>query len=59
MSKIREILEEKKISQAELVRRTGISKNQISNFILAKNDITLKRAKKIADALEVKIDDLI
>jgi len=59
MTKLRKILSKEKVSQAELSRFTGISTNQINNYVTGRCDIPLKKAKKIADILEVKIDDLI
>ncbi|CUN12784.1 helix-turn-helix domain-containing protein [Turicibacter sanguinis] len=59
MSKIKEILKKKEITQKQLAKQTGISYSLINDFAVGRVDITLKRAKKIADALGVKVDDLI
>ena len=59
MSKIKEILKKKGITQKELAKQTGISYSLINDFAVGRVDITLRKAKKIADYLGVKADDLI
>lgn len=59
MSKLKEILKQKDMTQVELSRRTGFNKDYINRFIKGHHDITLSKAKKIADVLDIKIDDLI
>ena len=59
MSKSKEILKKKGVTQKELAKQTGISYSLINDFAVGRVDITLKKAKKIADELGVKTDDLI
>lgn len=59
MSKLKEILRKKGVTQKELAKQTGISYSLINDFAVGRVDITLKKAKKIADELGVKTDDLI
>lgn len=59
MSIIKGILREKGVTQKELAKQTGISYSLINDFEVGRVDITLKKAKKIADELGVKTDDLI
>ena len=59
MSKLKEILKERGVTQKELAKQTGISYSLINDFAVGRVDITLKKAKKIADELGVKTDDLI
>jgi len=58
MSKLKIILKQKRITQVQLAEKTGFNKNYLNRYIGGYHDITLKKAKKIADALDVKIDDL-
>ena len=59
MSKLKEILKERGVTQKELAKQTGISYSLINDFAVGRVDITLKKAKKIADELGIKTDDLI
>ena len=59
MSKLKEILKKKGVTQKELAKHTGLSYSLINDFAVGRVDITLKKAKKIADELGVKTDDLI
>ena len=59
MSKLKEILRKKGVTQKELAKQTRISYSLINDFAVGRVDITLKKAKKIADELGVKTDDLI
>jgi len=59
MSKIKEILKQKNMTQTELFLKSEFNKDYINRFVKGHHDITLQRAKKIAKTLEVKIDDLI
>ena len=59
MTKIKRILKERGVTQKELAKQTGISYSLINDFAVGRVDITLKKAKKIADELGVKTDDLI
>ncbi len=57
MSKLQEILNEKQITQKQLAILTGLTETYISYFISGKRGMSLETAKKIAKALNVKIDD--
>lgn len=48
------------ISRAELARRVGISRGQVSDLISGRTqDPTLTRAKDIADALGVPLQEMV
>lgn len=55
--KLKEIREKQKLTQEELARKSGISVYSIAR-IERTEKCSLKNAKKIATALNVKIDDL-
>lgn len=57
MSKLQEILNKKQITQKQLAILTGLTETYISYFISGKRGMSLETAKKIAKALNVKIDD--
>lgn len=56
-NRIKLILEEKRISQNELHRRTGISQSYISDLINNKRIPHTPTLAKIAEALGVGLDD--
>lgn len=56
---IRALREEKKISQAELAERVGVSQVQISRIELNKSKTKISTMMKIAEALDVEIKDLL
>jgi len=58
MSKIKELCIKKGITQKELAQRSGVGVWTLSNYSNGKVDMTLKVAKKVADVLGVKVDDL-
>lgn len=51
--KLKQAMEEKGISQADLVRLTGISKGSISQYLSGKNIPRQKKLNAIANALNV------
>tara|TARA_Y100001968_G_scaffold189507_1_gene173686 strand:- start:1144 stop:1332 length:189 start_codon:yes stop_codon:yes gene_type:complete len=55
---IKQLLKEKNISQAELARKTGLSRAVLVNYESFKTSPTLKNLQKIAGVLEVKVKDL-
>ena len=57
MSKLKRILERKGMKQIELAKKTGLNYNYLNRYIGGYHDISLTKAKIIADALKVKIDD--
>jgi len=59
MSKLKIILKQKGMTQIQLAEITGLNKNYLNRYIGGYHDITLKKAKKIADALHIKVDDYI
>jgi putative transcriptional regulator len=55
---LQHLLDKKKMTQIELSRRTGISKQQISDYINNRRIMSLKNARIISRALGCIIDDL-
>ena len=53
------ILEEKNMSQSELARKSGLSVSRISDYIKMKAVPTIFAVVNMADALDMKIEDLI
>jgi transcriptional regulator with XRE-family HTH domain len=56
--KVREIRKEKGISQEELAHKAHLHRTYIGMIERAEKNITLLNIQKIANALEVKIQDL-
>ena len=56
--RVREIRNEKQLSQEELSFKAGLHRTYIGMIERAEKNITLLNIKKIASALEVKINDL-
>jgi transcriptional regulator with XRE-family HTH domain len=52
---IRAELERQGLSQNELVRRTGITKSRVSNFLNGKRDIQGKNLRKMFMALDIEV----
>ena len=52
------LMNENGVNQAELSRRSGVSKSSLSRY-LAGDDIPVSKAKAIADALGVSVDTLL
>ena len=48
-----------KLTQDDIVDKTGFSKSYVSNVECAKHSISLVNAKKIADLLGKSLDDMI
>ena len=46
------------MTQVQLAEKKGLNKNYLNRYIEGYQDISLSKAKIIADALNVKIDDL-
>lgn len=57
--RLTELLEEKKMKQADLCRATGISTSLISQYSSGKATPLLDNAKSIARALGVSLDELV
>lgn len=51
--RLKQIMEEKNVSQAELSALTGIGKSSISQYLSGKNEPKPKAVDKIAEALDV------
>lgn len=52
---LREIAKEKRISQAEISRKTGIAQSNISNMLSGRTNPTLKRFLQVADVLQLDV----
>lgn len=50
--------EEKNMSDVELARRIGVSRQTINNIVNGRRDTPLSRLHDIADALQVRVRDL-
>lgn len=62
MNKIKELRKEKGLTQTQLAELAGTGQNRISQYEsgdLPVENMTIGQAKKIADALGVKIEDLL
>ena len=57
-NRLKEILNEKNISQNQLVEKTGLGKSAISNIINNKQNATLETALDIAKYLNVSVEDI-
>lgn len=55
---LQEVLDNKKISRTQLMDRTGMSKQQVSNYINGDKLMSLKTAIKISYVLKCNILDL-
>lgn len=53
------ILKERGMSQSELARRSGVSVSRINDYIKTKSAPTIFAAVNMANALNVKVSDLI
>lgn len=52
-------LKEKNMSQSELARKSGLSGSRISDYINMKTVPTIFAAVNMADALDMKVEDLV
>lgn len=53
------LLEEKNVSQAELARRSGISKQSITELVKGRSkEPSFSKAKAIADALGITLEEM-
>lgn len=57
--RLRQLMSERSVSQNELARRTGFSVQSVSLWCTGKNGMTLDAAAKVADALDVSIDEIV
>lgn len=55
---LQSLLDQANISQSELSRRSGISQRMISYYALDQKLMNYTAARKIADALNCKMEDL-
>lgn len=55
---LQNILDQKKVSRTQLMDRTGMSKQQISNYINGEQTMSLKTAIKISYVLNCRVLDL-
>ena len=58
-TRIRELRKEKNITQQELAEKLGVTGSYISYVESEKTNITLENALKIADYLNVSLDELV
>ncbi len=58
-TRLEQVREEKGLTQAELARRTGLSRGQIANLESGTRGFTLVNMRKCARALEVPVADLL
>ncbi|MCH5299019.1 MAG: helix-turn-helix transcriptional regulator [Ruminococcus sp.] len=56
--KVKQLMKEKKLTQADIVRLTGLSKSGVSQYLSGKNKPSKKALAKIADALNVSPEQL-
>ena len=56
--KLKEVLRERKITSAELARKTGFSKAAVSQYINGINIPSEKRMEILAEVLEVTVEEL-
>ena len=56
--KVRELREARKMTESELARRAGMTRQQINNYERDANHPTLSSAIILADALDVSLDEL-
>ena len=57
--KVRKLREEKELSQEELAFRAGLHRTYIGMIERGEKNITLRNIEKIANALEVRVEDLL
>jgi len=57
-NRIREVLKEKKMTQAELGIASGLGETMISKIINKETDVQMSTAIKIAEALGVSVIDI-
>ncbi len=58
-SNLKRILKEKKISQMELAKKTGMKQSYISMILTGQRNLGSKTIKRICSALNIKEDDLL
>ena len=56
--KVKQLMKEKNLTQADIVRLTGLSKSGVSQYLSGKNKPSKKAIAKIADALNVSPEQL-
>ena len=57
-NRLKEILDERGIKQNWLAEKAGVTKQTISNLIKNRFSVSLEIAIKIANALDLKIEDI-
>jgi len=58
-NKVRELRKQKKFSQEELAQKTGLHRTYISDIERGNRNVSLENIKKIANALDVRMDFLL
>lgn len=56
--KVKELMKEKSLSQADIVRLTGLSKSGVSQYLSGKTYPSKKAIEKIAAALNIPLEQL-
>lgn len=59
MSKIKQILSSRRITEVELAKRIGVSNQTISRFVLGKSDMASKKLYLMAKELGVSMEELV
>lgn len=57
-NRLKEILEEKGITQTWLAKKVGVTRGNISNLINNRQQTTIEIAFKIADVLNMRLEDI-
>jgi transcriptional regulator with XRE-family HTH domain len=57
--KLKKLRESKGLTQAELAERAGISREYLARLELGQHDPHLSRLRKLAQALRVKVSELV
>ena len=55
---LKRILFDRSLKAAELARLSGVSKTSIGEWLAGSNPRDIRKVKKVADALDISIDDL-
>lgn len=57
--RLSDILNEKKMSQSELARKSGLSVSRVNDYLNMRSAPTIFAAINMADVLDMKVNDLI
>ena len=59
MTKLKKLLDERNLSQVDLVKKTGIRSGTINRYVCGTRSPNLKNAIIIAKALDIPVEDLL